>query len=48
MREIKPKTEDNDISPIRTVEVTALKNRYGQKGSIQLLFDTEHATFLEH
>ena len=47
MREIKSKAEGEEFSPIRAIEITALKNRYGQKGIIQLLFDTEHATFLE-
>lgn len=47
MREVKGKGVDEGAYPFRPIEVTALKNRYGQKGSIQLLFDTEHATFSE-
>ena len=47
MREAKSKDDSDINNPVRPIEVLALKNRYGQKGSIQLLFDSEHATFLE-
>ena len=37
----------NLASPMRPVTITALKNRHGQTGSVPLVFDTAHATFIE-
>lgn len=37
----------NLASSVRPVTVTALKNRFGQTGSVPLMFDTAHARFLE-
>lgn len=37
----------NMEKPLRPVTLTLIKNRYGRKGSVQLLFDAEHACFRE-
>lgn len=38
---------NNSNLAIRPLTATTLKNRYGARGTASLLFDTDHATFLE-
>ncbi len=38
--------EDSDL-PVRRITLSLIKNRYGQKGEIEYIFDTEHACYTE-